>query len=155
MKTKLIIVLAAVAIFFSACKKDNSSIADNTIVYDGVTYQMDTHIDPFNSDMAFLDASNEELEFLAYHVFNEAEFLGNKTWNDLTKEWPGFECYGLLEMNTEDGILDGQHYNCVFESGTAKQTYSNKTITFELDGTLKNGKKLALKLTVTSDWFAY
>ena len=155
MKTKLIIVLAAVAMFFTACKKDNSSIADNTIVYDGVTYQMDTRIDPFNPDMAFLDATNEELEFIAYHVPNEAEFLVNKTWNDLTKEWPLFECYGLLEMNIEDGILDGQTYDCVFESGTAKQTYSNKTLTFELDGTLKNGKKLALKLTVTSDWFAY
>ena len=38
---------------------------------------------------------------------------------------------------------------------TAKQTYSNKTLSLELDGTLKNGKNLALKLTVNSDWFAY
>lgn len=155
MKTKLLILLAAVAMVFTACKKDDSSIADNTIVYDGVTYQMDTQINPFNPNMAFLDASNDELQFMAYHVYNETEFLGNKTWNDLSKEWPNFECYGLLEMNTEDGILDGQQYECVFESGTAKQTYSNKALSLELNGTLKNGKKLALKLSVTSDWFAY
>ena len=146
--------MAAVAMIFTACKKDNP-ITDNTIVYDGVTYQMDTHLDPFNPNMGFLDASNNELEFMAYHVYNEAEFLTNKTWNDLTQEWPFFECYGLLEMSTENGLLDGQQYECVFESGTAKQTYSNKTLSLELDGTLKNGKNLALKLTVNSDWFAY
>ena len=161
MKAKLIIVLAAVAMIFTACKKDNP-IADNTIVYDGVTYQMTTTLDPFNENLAWMDAhsENDELQFMAYHVFPSADFLCDKTYSDLTKEWPFFECYGVLEMNTEHGMLEGQEYTdgngdwgTVFESGTAKRTYSNNTLSLEVDATLKNGKKFALKLTTTSDWF--
>jgi hypothetical protein len=160
MKTRLILVLAAVAMLFTACKKDNE-IPDNTIVYDGVTYQMTTTLDPWNESLAWMDAhsENDEIQFMAYHVFPSAEFLCDKTYSDLTKEWPFFECYGVLEMNTEHGDLEGQHYGTdmewgtVFESGTAKRTYSNNTLSLKVDATLKNGKKFALKLTVTSDWF--
>ena len=159
MRTKLLIVLAAVALVFTACKKDEPAIADNTIVYDGKTYQMETSLDPFNDNLAWLDAYNDEIQFMAYHVFPSAEFLCDKTYNDLTKEWPFFECHGALEMNTEHGDLEGQHYGTdmewgtVFESGTAKRTYSNNTLSLEVNATLKNGKKFALKLTATSDWF--
>ena len=159
MKAKLFIVLAAVALVFTACKKDEPAIADNTIVYDGKTYQMETSLDPFNDNLAWLDAYNDEIQFMAYHVFPSAEFLCDKTYSDLTKEWPFFECYGALEMNTEHGDLEGQHYGTdmewgtVFESGTAKRTYSNNTLSLEVNATLKNGKKFALKLTATSDWF--
>jgi outer membrane biogenesis lipoprotein LolB len=38
MKTRFLLVLAAVAMVFTACTKDNE-MPDNTIVYDGVTYQ--------------------------------------------------------------------------------------------------------------------
>ncbi len=159
MKARLLIVLAAMALCFTACTKDNE-MPDNTIVYDGVTYQMNCHLDPFNESLAWMDADNDEIQFMAYHVFPSAEFLCDKTYNDLTKEWPFFECYGVLEMNTEHGMLEGQEYTdadgnwgTVFESGTAKRSYSNKTLSLEVNATLKNGKKFALKLTTTSDWF--
>ena len=154
MKARLLIVLAAVAMLFTACTKDNE-IPDNTIVYDGVTYQMTTTLDPFNENLAWMDAhsENDELQFMAYHVFPSADFLCDKTYSDLTQEWPFFECYGVLEMNTERGELDGMECGNVFESGTAKRSYSNKTLSLEVNATLKNGKKFALKLTTTSDWF--
>ena len=40
MKTKLLILLAAVAMLFTACKKDEQTIADNTFIYNDVTYHM-------------------------------------------------------------------------------------------------------------------
>ena len=92
MKTRFLLVLAAVAMLFTACTKDNE-MPDNTIVYDGVTYQMTTTLDPFNENLAWMDAhsENDELQFMAYHVFPSADFLCDKTYSDLTKVWPFFE----------------------------------------------------------------
>lgn len=153
--------LAAVAMLFTACRKEEQTLADNTIVYDGKTYQVTTTLDPFNENMAWMDAhhENDEITFLAYHVFPSSEFLCDKTYDDLTKEWPFFEIHGILEMDTEHGQLDGQEYpdgdwwGTVFERGTAKRTYANKTLSLEVNAILKNGKSFALKLTVTNDWF--
>ena len=164
MKRKFLFILAAVALMFTGCKKDNQeqTLADNTIVYDGVTYQMTTTLDPFNENLAWMDAYNDSLQFMAYHVFPSSWFLCDLTYDDLTVEWPYFECYGVLEMNTEHGELDGQldGYDpetvlglSVFESGTAKRSFVNKTLSLEVNAILKNGKSFALKLTVTDDWF--
>ena len=154
---KSLFILAAVAMLFTACKKENNeqTLADNTIVYDGVTYEMTTTLDPFNNNLAWMDAYNDSLQFMAYHVFPSSDFLCDKTYDDLTVEWPFFECHGALEMSTEHGILEEQDYDwgTVFESGTAKRTYANKTLSLEVNSILKNGKKFALKLTVTDDWF--
>ena len=163
MKTKFLFVLAAAALMFTGCKKENEeqTLADNTIVYDGMTYQMTTTLDPFNENLAWMVASNDSINFTAYHVFPSSEFLCDKTYDDLTEEWPLFMIYGVLEMDTEHGMLEGQEYpnadgdwwESVFESGTAKRTYANKTLSLEVNSILKNGKKFALKLTVTDDWF--
>ena len=116
---------------------------------------MTTTLDPFNDHLAWMDAYNDSLQFMAYHVFPSSGFLCDKTYDDLTVEWPFFECYGALEMNTEHGTLGEQDYDLgtVFESGTAKRTYADKTLSLEVNAILKNGKKFALKLTVTDDWF--
>ena len=176
MKTRFLLVLAAMAMLFTTCGKDEDTnqndgnngnnepqevtLADNTIVYDGVTYQMTTTLDPFNENLAWMDASNDSIQFMAYHVFPSSEFLCDKTYDDLTKEWPFFEIHGVFEMSTEHGELEGQQYTnangdwgTVFESGTAKRSYSNKTLSLEVNSILKNGKSFALKLTVTDDWF--
>lgn len=163
MKTRFLLVLAAVAMLFTACKKENNeqTLADNTIVYDGVTYQMTTTLDPFNENLAWMNAYNDSIQFMAYHVFPSADFLSDKTYDDLTEEWPFFMIHGVFEMETENGILEGEQVGyhpemgwplSVFESGTAKRTYADKTLSLEVNSILKNGKSFALKLTVTDDW---
>ena len=161
---KFLFIMAAVAMLFTACKKENNeqTIADNTIVYDGVTYQMEAVLEPFNDNLAWMNAYNDSIQFMAYHVFPSADFLSDKTYDDLTEEWPFFMIHGVFEMETENGILEGEQVGyhpetgwplSVFESGTAKRTYADKTLSLEVNSILKNGKSFALKLTVTDDWF--
>ena len=167
MKARLLIILAAVALLFTACKKDEEQTQDNnnpnqeqtlennTLVYDGTTYQLNPELEIYNPSLAMLHGFNEEIQFLYYHIHHDSEDeMYDKTFNDLTKEWPFFTIEGLLNMNTEAGTLGDQDYETVFTSGTAKHTLSNNTYTFVLEGTLQNGKDFAVKLVVSNDWFA-
>ena len=74
---KFLFIMAAVAMLFTACKKENNeqTLADNTIVYDGVTYQMEAVLEPFNDHLAWMNAYNDSIQFMAYHVFPSADFL--------------------------------------------------------------------------------
>ena len=166
MKAKFFLVLAAVAVLFTACKKDEEqpqddnnsnqeqTLENNTLVYDGTTYQLNPMLEIYNPSLAMLHGMNDEIQFLYYHIHHDSEELTDKTFNDLTKEWPFFTIEGLLNMDTEMGTLGDQEYETVFTSGTAKHTLSNNTYTFELNGKLQNGKDFAVKLVVTNDWFA-
>ena len=158
MKSKLLIALAAVALMFTACNKENeigNQLSDNTLVYDGITYQLNPLLEIYNPYLAMLHGMNDKIQFMYYHIHHDNEDeMYDKTFSDLTKEWPFFEVSGLFEMNTESCTLEGQEYRTVFESGTAKHTLSNNTYTFVLDGKLQNGKDFAVKLVVTNDWFA-
>ena len=81
MKAKLLIVLAAVAMLFSACNKDNElQLENNTLVYDGVTYQLQSE--------AILESEGTYLSYFAWGD-NDLGLQGhidglNKTF-DLTK----------------------------------------------------------------------
>jgi hypothetical protein len=168
MKTKFFLVLAAVALLFTACKKDDekeqnnetpeiveNELENNTLVYDGTTYQLNPMLEIYNPSLAMLHGINDEIQFMYYHIHHDNEDeMYDKTFSDLTKEWPFFMIEGLFNMDTEAGTLGDHDYETVFTSGTAKHTLSNNTYTFVLDGTLQNGKDFAVKLVVTNDWFA-
>jgi PBP1b-binding outer membrane lipoprotein LpoB len=64
MKTKLIIVLAAVAMLFTSCGKDKDP-GKNTVTYDGVTYEVtpSVQLDDYDPNYAYLSAISGKVMF--------------------------------------------------------------------------------------------
>ena len=174
MKTKLLIVLAAAAMLFTACGKDNDQpLADNTIVYDGTTYQMESLFDAFNPDMglffSFSTLENENGEpvitFDGFHVFRE--LLGQEF--DLTKKtsnedsYAEFYFYGIFNV----GVYVGHDYiggdleevsyenESPFKSGTIKATLSDNVLTVEMKGETKNGHTINMKLSAPNSGYSW
>lgn len=163
MKTKLLILLAAVAMLFTACKKDQNP-EKNYIVYDGVTYVMQPYVEPsdYEPDYAYLGGRSDKVEF-GLLGFGSVDYnvLNSKTY-DLSEEFPPE--FDLFIGNVEEGEWDilfidygswtvnGEDYGLPFESGSLKTTHTNDTYTFVLDGKLGNGKKLSINMEWTDEW---
>lgn len=157
MKTKLLIALAAVAMLFTACNKDRETpLENNTLVYDGVTYQLQSS--------AILESEGTYLSYFA-NINDNDNFQGhidglNKTF-DLTQPQDFmFDIYMYInqtpinltfyDANSINGQIGDTQYSgeSIFSEGTFTNTYNNSGVTCELHGTLKNGKKLAYKVFV-------
>lgn len=166
MKAKFLIVLAAVAMLFTACNKDKETpLENNTLVYEDVTYhllsrawvenygQLQDHYLVTVSDGT--DGVHELLVSLG------AENL-NQTF-DLTKPYQNAEIafsfvleQGLTSISFSQfegsfsGYLDGTNYEdgSIFSTGTFTCLFNDDGLTFTIDGTLKNDKKLAFKIFV-------
>ena len=165
MKTRILFVLAAVAMLFTACKKD-SLPEKNYIVYDGVTYVMQPYVEAsdYEPDYAYLGGLSDKVEFgvlgMRYDYYN---VLISKTYN-LSEEFPPE--YDLFIRNDKEGEPDilfidygcwsvnGEDYGLPFESGSLKTTLTGDTFTFVLDGKLGNGKNLSINMEWTDDWIA-
>lgn len=175
MKTKLFIVLTAVALLFTACNKDQETPSDNetpsgtetptgdepqlennTLIYDGVTYQLQTE--------AILESQGTYLSYFA-RIGETDEFQGhidglNKSF-DLTKPQDFmFDLYmninqtainlSFYDASSINGQIGDTQYSeeSIFSEGTFTNTYNDSGVTCELYGTLKNGKKMAYKVFV-------
>lgn len=168
MKIKLIIVLAAVAMLFTACGKDNEpQLENNTLVYDGITYHFQSRawlenwgpvVDHYIVTMSQGDGLHE------MHVNFAAENL-SQTF-DLTKTYDNVEfgCSLVLEQgasiyfshfdNSYAGYINGEQQDkTIFSAGTFTSLFDDNGITFTLNGTLTNGKALAFKVFVPKNEF--
>ena len=182
---KKIFAIMTVALFATAmfsCQKDKddnddnggsqTSIADNTLVYDGQTYTFDNVVvDYYHSELTLVSAfTNDTLTTGEPKLELQGIHITPTTWNvsfDLANAsgWPndalvGLHLSGIININFEawsdngvmggGGDLDGVHYEneSIFSSGTYKVSgYNNGTpITITYDGTLKNGKKFQAKI---------
>lgn len=164
--------VAAAAMMFASCGKDNNEgnssnipqtdIANNTLVYDGVTYQME----PLPAGNAPSSASKDSIDgeplffFDGYHFRDES--MRNKTINLAAlsegEEYSIMILGSVLDLNCSGwweagqamywGEIDGHEYEneCVFTNGTfgIYGDINNTTVIF--DCVLKNGKTLRMKL---------
>lgn len=157
-----------------ACDKDQEdgdnqlNIADNTLVYDGVTYNFNTvTVDYRHSEMTLVSAyvgDMNDADLIVDHIH-----ITPNVWNrdfDLTdqSQWPDdVSVYliinGAVEMQYEGwvnvdrnmgGFLDGVEYEgeSIFTSGTYRVSGNNDgtPITITVNGKLKNGKTLQMKI---------
>lgn len=177
-----ILMVALLATAIVSCQKDDeanpaggetqSTIADNTLVYDGTTYVFDhVVVDYYHSELTLLSASTEDtLESGSPRLSVEGIHIMPECWNnsfDLASasQYPdgvmvGMHMSGVVEMSFEQynngsntggyGTLDGQTYEneSIFSSGTYTVSGNNDgtPITVTYDGVLKNGKTLKLKI---------
>lgn len=180
----LTVALLATAMFSCQKDKDNvsgdgngddqqsSSMADNTLVYDGQTYKFDdVVVDYYHNELTLVSAfTNDTLDDGQPRLALEGIHITPTTWNatfDLANAsgWPNealvsLHLSGILNISFEawvndgsmggGGDLDGVHYEneSIFTSGTYKVSGSNNgtPITITYDGVLKNGKKFQAKI---------
>lgn len=179
MKTKLFLLTFVTAMLaFSGCGKDETTVddmADNTVEYDGQTYTLDqVFVDYYHSELTTIMAvSSDTLEDGSPKLMLEGIHINPEMWNkefnltDLTN-WPDPSMVilffrGAFNMQYNGGVngdamlrglLDGVKYDneSIFTKGTEKITGANDgtPITITVDGELKNGKTLRMKLVTPS-----
>ena len=165
MKARLLIVLAAVAMLFTACRKDNEpQLENNTLVYDGVTYHFQSQAYHGNEGVFhhYLTTMSQGGGLHEMSVHFSAENLSQTL--DLTQTHDNVEldCYCSLESPTSTHIGFSYYQNSyagsinepnlqdgtIFSAGTFTSVYDDSGVTFTLVGTLINGKTLAYKVFV-------
>lgn len=154
--------MAAVAMLFTACKKDNGNTEAqrNQFVYDGHTYTMESEYDPCNNFVNFIYSSSTEkdnngiplVDIPRLHIYTS---YINKSF-DLTKDPLEIIIEGSvinLAINGGNyGILDGNAIQgSVFKNGTYSVVSESKGLTAKLSGTLINDKYISFNLFVTTD----
>lgn len=185
----IMVFVAAAAMMFASCgKEDNNGdsnsgaagnntptvVADNTLVYDGVTYQMEAEFAYVNNAMGFLtvhsvdtNADGEyrirmpqgEIHLYAYLVGQEVDLT------QLFHEWPGYQfaLEGLVNWQLyagDDGqkamiggSVEGDSYEDTpaVKHGTMKITIENGNFIFVLNAESKNNHTLALRIVTSAN----
>ena len=159
MKAKLFIVLAAVAMLFTACGKGKQPVK-NTVTYDGVTYEVTPTVefDDYDPKFVYLSARSGNVIFgvplydaVPQETYNLSEelpcdfdlFIGNNIEED----------YDILFIDYGCWSINGEDYERAFLSGSLETKLTDKTYSFVMDTKLGNGKNLAINVEWTSDWF--
>ncbi len=170
-------VALAATLMFAACNEKETDqtepLADNTLVYDGVTYEMTPFVEIYNPSLTMLNAFSKDtsvngepkITFDHFHIRSNEEY---SDWNSTTDlAHPTSEEFyeiafsgevltmiGRGSVNSASGEIDGVVYENepVFASGTVKVTGENDgsgKVLVELDCVLKNGKSLKMKIRTT------
>ena len=176
--------VAAAAMMFASCDKDNENggsgsgggselnIADNTVVYDGVTYKFDhVMVGYFHNELTLITAETADtLEDGTPRLMLDGIHITPEAWNrdfnlaDIS-QWPveyvmiNLVFTGVLDIsytsyvNGDRGVsgsLDGEYYEdeSIFTSGTYRVSGNNDgtPVTLTVNGTLRNGKTMQIKL---------
>lgn len=183
--------VAAAAMMFAGCGKDDengntnggtngggsqTALADNTVVYDGVTYTFDYIMVGYcHDELTLITAETADtLEDGTPRLMLDGIHITPEAWNrdfnlaDIN-QWPveyvmiNLVFTGVLDIsytsfvNGDRGVsgrLDGEYYESesIFTSGTYRVSGNNDgtPITVTANGTLRNGKTLQLKLVTPS-----
>lgn len=162
--------LAAAAMLLASCGKDDSkpNIADNTVIYNGVTYHMNNMVSYANEDLTFFMSNSTEttddgqprMVFGEIHIYPE---MWGKTYNLSVLEniqglrffdGPDLFCSTTYNGTGYDGCIDDVNFpnETPFTNGTFSIIGNNDgtSITITLDGELKNGKTIQMRLVADS-----
>ena len=170
MKAKLIIVLAAVAMLFTACgKEDNPGTGEtgkNELIYNGVKYELESH--GYGQNGAFNFNARTHVDDISQiadiDLFGGGMIEGTSQTFDLTQgPLSGIAGYTItvdfhvdggksFRANNIYGAWDGEvggsylENTTIFKSGTLTVTIKNDTFNLVLKGVLKNDDNVELYL---------
>lgn len=177
MKKRLLFCFVALsAMLFTACGEkeepvNETPIADNTIVYDGKTYEMIPFLEIYNSNLTMLNAFSKDtsvdgmpkMTLDHFHIRENEEYSMWNTTTDLLNPNPEMDFYEIAfsgedltmmaygSSTSAGGEIDGVSYEneSVFKSGTMKITGVNDgsgKVLVEFDFVLKNNKSLKMRI---------
>ena len=160
----LMMFVAAATMMFAACGKDDektTDLADNTVVYDGVTYNCTSAASYFpGGEPGFVQYVLNNQDYTVHLDGGLYQSAHNRTF-DLTRHHDDLEFHfhlgiegGVLDLQWSDNpnnfwcFLNGDSMNSsCFSSGTATVTVDdNYHLTILVDGVLINGKSLKIKI---------
>ena len=152
--------VAAAAMLFASCTKDELDLENNQLRYDGTVYNMTTSAssDAQGTYVSYAGVCSEVMLSLTGQ-FEEAAL--NRTYNltvaaEDVHYYIDMWCEALgvnFSFDNNRGIFHGgmegvPEGESIFSEGSCTVTYDNGGLTVTLDGTLKNGKELAFKVYV-------
>lgn len=183
MKVKILILLAAVAMLFTACRKENLE-QKNEMTWNGKTRQLKSYMSIYQRDhtKVYIFGGQTELEEGYDHPefsfdCNEIKEDGlNKTY-DLTAghitDQSGYWIQAVKYYNPErywgyrncpdawnGDIINGTHSTqfentTIFKSGTMTVTLTEEALAFSLSGVLKNDDTFSVNLYIPKEEFIY
>lgn len=157
---RIVMLVAAAAMLFAACGKDELDLENNQLRYDGTVYNMTSSAvtDTEGSYVSFGSVGREVL-FSLDGQFEKAAF--NRSFDltvaaeDVHYNIDFFSEALALSFSYDNnrgafhGGMEGvQEGESVFTKGTCTLTNDDSDLTIILDGTLKNGKDIAFKVNV-------
>lgn len=144
------------------------NIEDNTLVYDGITYHMDTRVESADDWMTQVYAYSQEKDtngesIVVYDASHIVSDMFNTTVDLVSPDmeygiyfWfsDGSRLNAYYSPDVDENSIGGQIFDVDYEHESifTRGTYSIKgnndgtPITIILDGTLKNGKTIQMKL---------
>lgn len=159
MKKVALILVSALMFCLAGCDKLEGSddMVKNVITIGSKTYELDTFCDSpvgENWDPHAYDVTGGSTGDNIFILTQVKESMFNKTY-DLTKHYPEVE-YSIwiraFHDNFDGGVNNfSDRHDSDFSSGTMKLTYKSKNLRLEIDGTLSDGRKINLDMTITPD----
>lgn len=165
MKTQLMIILAAVTILFTSCQKEK--INDNEIIYNGITYHLQ------NVDFSYFDTAQGQIRGNSVEIgpggTPEVVLSDLRVWRhffgksyDLAEP----EDYGIeISINGEAirfilrhepiwvGWIGETYYaTSIFRHGTLTITNDSNGLVYALNGTLRNGDTVQIRIALPEVW---
>jgi hypothetical protein len=152
--------VAATAMLFAACGREEGVVGDNEVLYDDVPYSM-YYVAKQYRDFIMVNAFSEEVSADGNPMVNFANFrlypaMEGRTF-DLTRPTGddslsfGLQFRGVCnfqyycQWGTADGILEGEN-SVVFRSGRLTIARGRATRTVDMDAVLANGHTLKMRL---------
>lgn len=155
--------VAAAAMMFASCDKDEGSntpdnppatLADNTLIYDGVTHNGTGAVSFFANDLQYVfDGDGFSVTGnIESGAYNRTVDLSRHNAGLLFTLHVGMDDLSITFVNNPQNFacsLNGDDLGATscFTSGTATVAVANDTLTLTVDGTLTNGKQLKFKFS--------
>lgn len=180
MKTRFLFILVAAALMFTACNKEEQIIADNTFIYNGVTYHM-TDLQLYGGIGGELIGQSTELgpngsaavSFCGHHICAEQM---NKTFDltqlyyegELCNELQMFVCGEVVSFGFRSdkdwylGSVQETYYEyydhnlgpTIFKEGTLTLSGDeNSKFVYTLKGTLQNDDTVEFRIVLPVGWY--
>lgn len=170
--TKIMMFVAAAAMMFASCTKDDPVAGDNELVYDGIVYKMEAVFGPMNGSMGLMDIHSVEKSSNGTYLISTPEemfhiyrdLVGQEI--DLTKVYIVLPAYHFVlvgavnwetsgDENSVGGTIEGTEYNNTpaVKSGKMKISIEGSNMVFTLNAESKNGHKMDLRIvTPANGW---
>ena len=165
MKAKILFVLAAVAMLFTACQKEK--INDNEIIYNGITYHLQ------NVDFVYFDSAHGQIRGnsveigpggtpevvlsdlrVRRHSFGKSYDLAEPEDYEIEISISGEAVRFILrhELIWVGWIGETYYATSIFSHGTLTITNDSNGLVYALNGTLRNGDTVQIRIALPEVW---
>ena len=175
MKAKLLIILAAVTMLFTACNPEEDNVGKNELTWNGETRALTAFMQVLSNGTYYFGGfveleENAEHPYFSFSCDEMTEEGINKTYDlagghitDQTGYWiwankfysPDKHWYYKNQAEYWGGHINGTEFEnaSIFKSGTMTTSLDDKAFSFKLDGVLKDDDTFTVELYIPREDF--